>query len=100
MSKRMYLSTKDGEYQVFENNGCPVSVIEALIKQGLQFNLKTDETFKGFKINDIQPIVDEIKNEFFSKLKKGSKVADFTSQFVNKNGELVITNNTNYIRTL
>lgn len=30
MSKRMYLSTKDGEYQVFENNGCPVSVIEAL----------------------------------------------------------------------
>lgn len=88
MSKRMYLSTKDGEYQVFENNGCPVSVIEALIKQGLQFNPKTDETFKGFKINDIQPIVDEIKNEFFSKFEKGSKVADFTSQFVNKNGEL------------
>lgn len=88
MSTRMYLETKNGTYQLFGNNDCPSNVIQELIKQGLKFNPKEEDSFYHFEVKDIQPIVDEIKNEFFKKLEDGKKVADFTNNFTQRNGTI------------
>ena len=63
MSTRLIVQNTDGyEMQLFGNNDVPNEIIKELEQQGLEFTQDTEYSPRQWNINEIQPIVDIIKD--------------------------------------
>lgn len=88
MSTRLIVQNTDGdEMQLFGNNDVPTEIIKELERQGLEFTQISEYSPRQWNINEIQPIVDIIKDRFYKILKTNKNVVNFSNYFYEKDGK-------------
>lgn len=88
MSTRLIIQNTTGnEMQLFGNNDVPNEIIKELERQELEFTQDTEYSPRQWNINEIQPIVNIIKDRFYKMLKTNKKVVDFSNYFYEKDGK-------------
>ena len=88
MSTRLIIQNTTGnEMQLFGNNDVPPEIIKELERQELEFTQDTEYSPRQWNINEIQPIVNIIKDRFYKMLKTSKKVVDFSNYFYEKDGK-------------
>ena len=87
MSTRLIIQNTTGnEMQLFGNNDVPPEIIKELERQELEFTQDPEYSPRQWNINEIQPIVNIIKDRFYKMLKTNKKVVDFSNYFYEKKG--------------
>ena len=94
MNIRLYvINGKNEKMQIFGNNDFPDEFIDELRNQGLEF----DDCFHEFKIHELQPLVDVVKQDFERRWMKYKKGKDFLKKINEYNGESIVDFTQNFI---
>lgn len=88
MSTRLIIQNTTGnEMQLFGNNDVPNEIIKELERQELEFTQDTEYSPRQWNINEIQPIVNIIKDRFYKMLKNKQEGRRFQIYFYEKDGK-------------